>query len=309
MEGYSTHSEYTVNEMAMTKTTGTGQQNTSFFTGKAEKHSSKIPYRPLIEIDQTTAVAKTYKYFFAKGIFAGHISKMIPGFAEKQIKVAEAIVNGEFKRFLDIGTSEGIMIKTIAENNKHIRAVGIEPNGQMKINYESTREVKNAEFRQEAFLASWRDDDGIDIKEFKPAEEFDVINEDCTFQFMNNNRYEQVKAVKKMMTKDGIFITSEKFHTKNHEANESKKLEYQRRYFNETQLTEDRETIVCGMDKDMVSDVEYEKILKDYFEHFEEFWNAGNFKGYLASDNLAVLRIFKKNVGDLTSDFSESSYA
>lgn len=284
-----------------------GKQNTQFFEGKAKEASSNIPYSPVLNVDQTTPVAKAYSLYTAGGNFTGHISKMIAGFQEKQKQVAEAIVKGGFKSFLDIGTSEGGMIKTVASQNKDIVAVGVDPNIEMQKNFNSTPEVANAEYRLEAFQGSWTEDDGTEIKEFKTNKKFDVVNEDFTFQFVNNNRAKQVAGVKELLNKDGIFVTSEKFHTDNEAANEVKKYDHQRNYFSPDQLTEDKQTIVSGMADDMVNDVEYYNILKDNFEFVEEFWNAGNFKGYLASDNNEVLQNFKKNVGDLTSEFTDTN--
>jgi hypothetical protein len=294
-------------EVPVDSTPRDGRQNTEFFTDKSKEASSKIPYTPVIEVDKTTPVAKAYDIFTAVGNFTGHISKMIPGFQEKQKQVAEAITKGPFKSFLDLGASEGGLIKTVSSVNPAIRSVGVDPNSQMKANFESTPAVEGAEFRQEAFLGSWVDADGTVINEFKTDEKFDVVNEDFTFQFINNDRAGQVKAVKELMTPDGIFVTSEKFDTSNNENNEAKKLDHQSKYFNQDQLTEDKQTIITGMGKDMVADVDYFNTLKDNFKYVEEFWNAGNFKGYLASDNKQVIDTFKENVGNLETEFTDNS--
>lgn len=283
-----------------------GKQNTEFFTGKAKEASSDVEYTPVLPVDQSTPVGEAYKTFSAGGKFTGHISKMIAGFSEKQKQVAEAIVKGGFKSFLDIGTSEGGMIKTVASQNSNVRAVGVDPNSQMRENFNSTPDVPNAEFRQEAWQASWVDEDGTNIPEFKTDEKFEVVNEDFAFQFMNQDRSKQVKGVKSMMEPDGVFVTSEKFHTENQEENEKKKYDHQKKYFDSSQLTEDKQTIVNGMADDMVKDTDYYNTLKENFEHVVEFWNAGNFKGYLASDSLAKLQEFKENVGDLSSEFTDS---
>lgn len=284
----------------------TGQQNVEFFTGKAKEASSNIPYSPVLDVDQTTPVAKAYNLYTAGGNFTGHISKMIAGFQEKQKQVAEAIVKGDFKSFLDIGTSEGGMIKTVASQDKNMVAVGVDPNREMLKNFNSTPAVPNAEYRLEAFQGSWTEDDGTEVREFKTSRKFDVVNEDFAFQFINNNRAHQVAGVKELMNKDGVFITSEKFHTANEAANEAKKYDHQRKYFSPDQLTEDKQTIVSGMADDMVNDVDYFKVLKDNFKYVVEYWNAGNFKGYLASDNEAVLNKFKQDVGDLSSEFTDT---
>lgn len=284
----------------------TGQQNEAFFTEKSKEASSKVPYEPVIKIDKDTPVAKAYDKYSAGGNFTGHISKMIPGFQEKQIRVAEAITKLGSESFLDIGASEGGLAKTVASQNKNMTAVAVDPNSQMKKNFESTPEVKNVEFVQEAFQGSWTEADGTKINEFKPEQKFDVINEDFTFQFVNNDRPKQVAGVKEMLNPDGLFITSEKFHTENKEANEAKKAEHQKKYFTPEERTADAEGIVTGMDKDMVKDVEYYNTLKENFKYVEEFWNAGEFKGYAASDSKATIDNFKKHVGDLTTEFTDT---
>ena len=306
-EDYDEASNYRDSFVEEAKALKSGKQNTEFFEGKAKEASSKIPYTPVLKVDQTTPVAKAYSLYTAGGNFTGHISKMIAGFQEKQKQVAEAIVKGGFKNFLDLGTSEGGMIKTVASQDRGIKAVGIDPNREMQKNFNFTPRVENAEFRLEAFQGSWTEDDGTKIKEFKTNQKFDVVNEDFMFQFVNNNREKQVKGVKELMTPNGIFVTSEKFHTANEAANELKKYDHQRKYFSPDQLTEDKQTIVSGMADDMVNDVEYFNILKKNFKFVEEFWNAGNFKGYLASDNLEILKEFKNNVGDLTSEFTDET--
>ena len=288
------------------KSQRTGQQNEEFFTGKAAKASSDVAYKPVVKIDQTTPVAKAYDVFSGGGNFTGHISKMIAGFQEKQIKVAEAIVKGGFKSFLDIGASEGGLAKTVASQNKNMKAIALDPNSQMKDNFNSTPEVTNTRFVQEAYQGSWTEGDGTEIKEFKPSRRFDVVNEDFAFQFINNGRDKQVKGVKNMMSKNGVFITSEKFiETDNYDANEEKKYDHQRNYFNESELTKDKQEIVTGMAEDMVNDKDYEKTLNNNFKHVEEYWNSGNFKGYVASDNKEVLDKFIEDVGDLTTEFTD----
>ena len=281
----------------------TGQQNAEFFTGKAKKLSSKVPYKPFLsKVKLNTPMAKAYDKYNAGGIFIEHIGKMIPGFKEKQMMVGDAIVKGGFKSFLDVGASEGGLVKAVASENPKIRAVAVDPNPQMQKNYNQTPEVKNAEYKLEALGASWREPTGEFIKEFKTKEKFDVINEDYTFQFISNDRAGQVAEIKKLLKDDGLFITSEKFFTKNFDKNENNKLKYQRQYFEEKDLTKDKQEIISGMEKDMVRDVDYIKVLNDNFKYVQEFWNAGNFKGYIASNNINVINKFKKNVGDLKSN-------
>lgn len=283
----------------------TGQQNAEFFTGKAQEASSKIPYKPVLKVDQTTPVAKSFLKFTDGGNFTGHISKMIAGFAEKQKQVAEAIVKGNFNSFLDIGSSEGGLIKTVGENAPDMTVVGIDPNPSMLENFNKTPKVKNVDYRLEALGASWTEADGTVINEFKPKQKFDVVNEDFTFQFINGDREAQVAQVKEVLNDEGIFITSEKMHTANSKKNEAKKYDHQRKYFNPDQLTEDKQTIITGMNDDMTNDVKYFNILKENFDNVAEFWNAGDFKGFIASNSKNVLDQFLMNVGDLSSEFTD----
>ena len=83
--------------------------------------------------------AKSFKKFTDDGNFTGHISKMIAGFAEKQSRVAESIVKGlKAKSFLDIGASEGGLAKAVGENLPESRVVAVDPNRQMKENFDKT---------------------------------------------------------------------------------------------------------------------------------------------------------------------------
>ncbi len=284
-----------------------GQQSTGFFSEKAKNESSKVPYKPVLtQVDQNTPVGKAYSKYTKGGKFTGHISKMIAGFQEKQKQVAEAIVKGGFRRMLDIGSSEGGLIKTVASQSKDMKATGIDPNDDMIENFNSTEDVPNAKTKKAAWQDSWVDDNGNVVPEFKTDEKFDIVNEDFSFQFMEGDRGKQVDGVKSIMTEDGVFVTSEKFHTKNEEANETKKLDHQKKYFSDKDLKDDKDGIISDMDKGMVEDSEYESILRSKFKYVEEFWNAGNFKGYIASDSKQRLTEFKNNVGDLSSEFSDA---
>lgn len=285
---------------------GTGQQNSEFFTGKAKAPSSSVKYEPTLEIPDTP-FNKSYKKHTEKGNFTGHIFKMIPGFAEKQSRVGEAIVKTGKKSFLDIGASEGGLAKAIGESNPDAKITVVDPNPTMKKNFdESTDAPGNVTYELAALGSSWVEKDGTVIPEFKSEEKYDVVNEDFVFQFISPNRDGQVKAAKSHLKEGGVFITSEKFHTANKEENEAKKYDHQKKYFSEDQLTEDKQTIVSGMSDSMVSDASYAETLTNNFEFVYEFWNAGNFKGYLASDSKLNLEQMIEEIGPLDSEFVDA---
>lgn len=66
--------------------------------------------------------------------------------------------------------------------------------------------------------------------------------------------------------------------------------------------SEDFKTIQKNERLSQTKKQELETFAKD-----NDYWNAGNFKGYLASDSLEVLKEFKNNVGDLTSEFTDET--
>ena len=83
-EDYDEASNYRDSFVEEAKALKSGKQNTEFFEGKAKEASSKIPYTPVLKVDQTTPVAKAYSLYTAGGYFTGHFSKMIAGFQDKQ---------------------------------------------------------------------------------------------------------------------------------------------------------------------------------------------------------------------------------
>ena len=298
-------SEWEFNET----TDGTGDQNAEFFTGKASMPSSDVPYKQnskLLEGIRKNTI-DLYNKYAGQGNFTGHISKMIPGFQERQISVADAVAKSDAKNFLDIGASEGGLAKTISAANPKIKSIALDPNSQMNENNKATGKVKNAKADKRAFGEGYTESDGTVVEGFKTDEKFDVINEDFTFQFISNNRAAQVAEVVNLLSDDGVFITNEKFHTFNREFHEQKKYDHQKEYFNEDALTEDKQTIVSGMDKDMVSDSKYEQVLKDNFAVVVQYWDSGNFKGYMASNSPSKINSMLKDIGDTGDGFGEYS--
>jgi hypothetical protein len=121
-----------------------------------------------------------------RGNFDAHIAASIPGFDEIQAIVGDALIKTFGQRgaeMLDIGTSEGALIKAIAEGSKgNIRSVGIDPNKSMADTFYTKPQAKGASFSlaafgsaQDAGKEAWREDDGTIIYTFDPAgRTFDV---------------------------------------------------------------------------------------------------------------------------------------
>ena len=60
------------------------------------------------------------------------------------------------------------------------------------------------------------------------------------------------------------------------------------------------------MNKRQVTPNEFEKVLKNNFKNVVQYWDAGNFKGYIASDSEDTISKFTNNLINLDSNFSTS---
>lgn len=245
---------------------------------------------------------------------------------------------------LDIGGSEGALAKAIAESSGgRIRTTVVDPNFQMAQHFAKTP-VKGAEYDTSAFgyedqedSEAWvegpklKDRDGQEIdnpaagktvKYFKPKEKYDAIHEAMVFQFISGDRDRQVARVKQLLSQDGIAIFEQKFvegeglSKDEWDANEKKKDDWKNQYFTKDEIEAKRKAVlqgtqkpdsdekVVGMNDRMVSPGAFEKTLLNNFNHVVQYWDAGNFKGYVASDNNSILTAFVRNLGNMNNKFS-----
>lgn len=261
-----------------------GKQNENFFSDKTKNLSSNVPFEKLDQY--SNEMQKEFNYF-NRGNFSAHIFKMIPTFYEMQNEVMKLVIeNNQIKNILDLGCSEGGFIKSISSYaNKFLEGSkichGIDANIDMVKQFYNTDLVDNCNISNSAFIKGWDN-----IPTFEAVKKYDLITEFFLFQFMNNDRRAQIKEVKKLLNKSGLFVTCEKFiNCNNFEFNEKRKNEHQCKYFSPEDITIDQNTIIAGMEKDQVSDSEYFKILSENFKFVGSFWDAGNFKGFICSDS------------------------
>jgi ribosomal protein S18 acetylase RimI-like enzyme len=130
------------------------------------------------------------------------------------------------------------------------------------------------------------------------------------FQFIRPERNDFIKEVKNNYLKeDGIALFEEKFSTYNEEVwlkNERKKNQYKSMYYSQAELTQKQEEVLVGMKGDQTYREEFLKILNKEFTYVEEYWDSGNFKGYLATDSKAKRDQFLAKIGGrITSEYSE----
>jgi SAM-dependent methyltransferase len=261
------------------------------------------------------------------GNFDDHIQKSIPTFYEAQIGTATALAKSlpEGAVVLDIAASEGSYGKTITElSDGGVRTVSLDPNLDMAKFFSEKSDVPGASYSTEAFGASF-EDDGRKVEQHDPAEKYDAIHESMGFQFISPDRDGQIAEVKRLLKPDGVFVTEQKLKNPEWAANEKlKDTQHKNKYFSTEELAaKDRvvgfssekktdaavtqsasETKAVGMVANQVEQQALEDVLKKNFKHVVQYWDAGNFKGYAASDSKAVVDAFVAELPDLNSKFS-----
>ena len=303
-----------------------GRKTTEFFaditTGQAGRPDLRQDYEPVIRLGRTQpgTVVFDKEYQRHLGNFDLHIATSIPGFREVQAAVGHAIVKTlpSGGTVLDIGASEGALVKAIAATSDgRVAATALDPNVAMSRTFLSGEQVPGADYRVEAFgtkgdegRLAWTEDDGTPIRYFKPDRRYDIVHETMVFQFISGARDGQIRRMKELATKDGLIIIEEKFvpggslSQKQWAESEAQKDAFKHQYFSKKETTKKKETILVGMHQLMVTPSGVEKTLGENFDHVVQFWDVGNFKGYIASDNRQRLDAFLKNLEDLNTEFS-----
>ncbi len=299
--------------------------------GAVGKASLSNKYEPVVwavqkQINDPNSNLGRYHAEYQKheGNFDQHIALSIPGYREFQYIIGDALVESYKDRkrpavMLDIGASEGTQAKTITSlSGGKIKTIALDPSGKMQKTFNTTSHVPGASFMLAAFPMSKADEgtvieDWIDSETGKPVvnakfgkKKFDIIQESMVFQFINNERdvhVARVARVAELLKPNGLAIFQEKFKTDNWEQNEKDKNQYKAKSFKKEDLDAKAAEVLEGMNKNMVPDAEFEKILSKNFKHWTQMWDSGNFKGYAASNSEKTLTRFVNNMEDTTSPF------
>lgn len=296
-----------------------GQASQEFFDdvikGINEKYRPKSAYEQIIDLNNPDIYKWQDDYnklVKEGGNFNQHIFTSIPTFYETQIVKGLALSNllnkqpmpdnllkGRYQ-VLDIGGTEGTWAKALAKNNPNLYVEVLDPLQKARDVFEEGELVTNAIFRNEAFSYVLDDQDKIfDAKGIQPvrfavfneADKYDVVHESMAFQFMDKNRAEQIKFIKEnLLNENGIIIIEEKFANIDaiYKANEELKNTFKSKYYTPEQLQDKKFNILLDMEANQVSVQEIEKILSENFVNVQQYWDAGNFKGYIASDSDVV---------------------
>lgn len=285
-------------------------------TGKSDKFKPVKPYSPIMKNNKAQEnFNKEYSKF--KGNFDEHIATSIPGFRDVQVKKGRAIIDAlpEGGLVIDIAGSEGGLNKSITKISKgKIKTINLDVNKDMQAAH-NNNPVKGAEFKLGAFFNDY-EEDGFTAKRWIPENKADVVHESMGFQFMSPQRELHIKEVKDNYLKgDGMLIVEEKVGNPKWEENEIKKdKDFKSRFYTKEQIEEKNKAVKVsdfdaneGMAGNMVTE---EKLLRDLgsnFNYIQQYWDAGNFKGYVASNDKVKIDRFMKSIGSTNTEFSNRS--
>jgi len=261
------------------------------------------------------------EYMSHKGKFDDHIAMSIPGYRDAQYAFGDALIKtfSEGGTMLDLGASEGTQAKTVTSlSGGKIKSISLDPNQSMEKSFETISQVEGATYSRTALGVkpeetgfAWDEADGAKTYYFdSKGEKFDIVQEAMVFQFIANNRDQQIARMAELTKDDGIAIIQEKVFTSDWQANEDKKnTEYKSKYFGKESLDAKSAEVLEGMNKNMVTQKSLEDTLLKEFDFVEQVWDAGNFKGYVASNSADRLKEFTGNLVDTRSEFDTRTEA
>ena len=217
---------------------------------------------------------------------------------------------------LDIGASEGTFCKVIsALTSGRVETRALDPNPAMEQRFHENMGVCGAYFHRAAFGGperaggtGWIDGEVVPYFEFHHP--YDVVCEIMTFQFLFPERARHIQWIAENLTSEGCFITCEKFLSYVDEAfinNEVAKEKFKSQYFGTQQLLDKKSAVLAkkgGMNITMAYAEDMERILSRAFRCVVQFWDAGNFKGYIAAHSDIPVRRFLNSLIPLNSLYS-----
>jgi hypothetical protein len=302
------------------------EQSSDFFTRTmlGEIGTPKSRYEPILNLSE---LGQTFDIFEEKrsGNFENHIFTSIPTFKEAQVATADALIKSlpQNANVLDIGGTEGGFINTIAEVRPDVTGFIVDPNVVAEKIF-NQQKMPNSYYIREAFTTdkSKFGNYAFDVKDEKKQpistdffdanliedNSLDAITEKMTFQFIDKGRNNKVKLISEKLKPTGIALFEEKFFTSYDDPvwkeNEAKKNEFKLLYYDQKDLTKKQKETLEGMDRRQVTSEDFENILMKHFNNVAQYWDSGNFKGYVASDSADALNNFLSNLPDLNSEYS-----
>lgn len=209
----------------------------------------------------------------------------------------------------DIGGSEGGFVKAVTQlSGGTIESVNLDVNPDMKDAHEQ-KPVAGSTFVMEAFHEGYTDEStGVTYPRHNPETKADVVHESMVFQFITPEREQFIKEIKdNYLRPDGVVMLEEKLIPESEEEwrqNEEKKDEYKRTYYPQEAIAAKSEQVLVGMKQNQTADADLQRVLADNFKYVYQYWDSGNFKGYLATNNKAKGDQLIKEIGNTQSQFT-----
>lgn len=243
-------------------------------------HNQYLPNDP-----QQRQYLQTYQQY--AGPFDEHIETSIPSyranFANKVGGIKSVLPEGG--SVLDIAASTGSFGKTLSSLSQgKIQTVSLDPNTEMQKTFDRTP-VEGAQWASQYFGG-----------DYQAQGAFDVVHESMGFQFIGNNRAEQVAEAKAHLKPGGLFLTEAKVRTPNEAEYEQAKDQWKQQYYTPEALQQKNEQVGFQQQGSMMDNLsqqdEYEQLLQSQFAFVSQYWSSGNFKGYAASDSQDTINRF-----------------
>lgn len=257
--------------------------------------------------------------------FQKHIMASIPAFVDARIRVLKGMVEaskilgkgGKEVNMLDITSSEGYFTKAYAQlaqdKGVNAKADALDAGVTFQRDFNEAPQVPGVNYLLQAWGDSFVDpDSGITIPSFKPTKKYGVVFEGMGFQFFTPTRDKEIAEVKGMMEENGMLVTMQKFKNSDYEKREVLKDEFKAKFFTKEEMAQKAATVLKKSDEVSVGMMdyqfdrqEYEKVLAKNFKYVAQFYSAGNFAGYLATDSLEIMNTALNATGDTTTKFNE----
>ena len=250
----------------------------------------------------------SYHQVFQKNFrnFMHHLCASIPYSLEEMVRVGLAIARLSKVRnqdsdtaypysFYETSSADGTFGRTLAEfAGGRVGTLTDSPNKGNESEFNRLRDNPHSWFHLGCFADITPEYINARYSQF--AQGFDVIWENTTFQMYDDNRFDQIAYVKRLLKDDGLFIFFEKM-------NHCSDAEYDRReivkdkifkskYFNTSEIALKEKIIIREMRKAQVILEELLVDLNRLFEHAFLIWNSGNFYQIVASNSKAHLDSF-----------------
>jgi hypothetical protein len=232
------------------------------------------------------------------GPFNAHFTASIPHILEEQGRLGAAIWTYgsalSFRkrrpaRIYTLGDASGVTARALTHiSGGVIHTLTCSPNHENRGQFYSMGAPTGAHF----YLGPFFDVTPTSLRNAKLdafADGFDVIIEDTTFQMYASERAEPITLACRNLREDGVFVMIEKVRhidTEEYFRRERQKDgQFKSRYFDTSQISAKRQTVLACMQEQEATLLELESALRLQFSTAVITWNSGNFYTIVASNN------------------------